>query len=69
MIVDQKAVLSLIQLRRDLPKAVRGVEEALRAIQELFTHLQPRCKPCFYEHGLVDECRCKKMPDVDKLKF
>ncbi len=69
MLISPKLILQMIQLRRNLKGTVTTATTALEDVEAALASFTPRCRACFFERGLVEECRCAKMPDVDKLKF
>ena len=56
-----EVILALVQMRRNLRGTIRASEQALLAIEAMLGNIRPKCKSCLFEHGLVMECRCKKL--------
>ena len=45
-------------LLRDLAVLRRHSMSALAVIERIFRELKPICRKCFYDQGLLNECRC-----------
>ena len=46
-------------LLRDLAVLRRHSMSALAVIERIFRELKPVCRKCFYDQGLLNECRCR----------
>lgn len=66
MAIAPKLVLQLIHLRRSLKGAANTLQQSLESVESLIAGITPKCRPCFYERGLIDECRCANQTHVDK---
>jgi len=65
MLITPKLILQMIQLRRNLKGTVTTATVALQDIEAALAGFTPKCRACFFERGLADECRCSKNTGVD----
>lgn len=56
-------ILKLVQMRRNLKGTINAANLALTSIEELLAIFKPKCKQCFNDRGLIEECRCTKPVD------
>jgi hypothetical protein len=63
MAIAPQAVLNLVHLRRNLKGTLTTALQALEAVEGVLAALNPKCKTCLFEQGLVEECRCDKKGD------
>lgn len=61
-------VLKLVQMRRNLRGTINAAEIALAGLEEILVLLNPKCKPCLLERGLIDLCTCPKNDSVDNAR-
>ena len=79
MKITPDAIIKMAMLRRNLTGTIQTIEkvkvtavEALDQVNNLLIELQPVCKYCMYEKGLVEECRCSRRaspPHLSANKF